>query len=643
MRRAGSSSASFGALVALVVVATGASLLAWSWYESRTQRRELEKTLRSEGGALVEALGHAVENALASSREVDEISTGRLLDVARLIARLDAARPLDTTRLEALVDDLALHSIFVLDRGLRVVAEAHLGSDGEGPATPAFDRAPLKDLARGAADEAVLPGVPLAAAVRLSRGGVLLVESPVEESLSFLESTGVDHLVDAVSEAGGVEYLVIEDDRGAPIARAGAPGPGTGPPSLEFQHPVELAAGRNGRIRIGLSGEPLAAAARASRRRVAAATMVALSAVIGLGVVSLLRRRAAALRSEIAAVRSITHAILEGMEEAVLVLGNDGVLRHMNPAAARLFGARPAEMIGRPCASTPCALIEEEIRAGAGPREIVLPREKGPPRLVLVSASEVRDDDGRVEGTALLMRDVTDLRHLEKEARRGDELAAFGRLASAVAHEVRNPLNAISVAVQRWWNEHPPARPGEEHTRLVRLLREEILRLDGIVADFLALARPPSVTPVPGDLDARLRETAPLLAQGAPEGVRFTVETGGLPLVCFDQAALSQLLHNLVNNAIEAVGSRGTVRIATRLAEGRAVLEITDDGPGIPPGDLDRVFELGFTTKPAGNGMGLPIVHRLVYRMGGTIAVESTPGGGTTVRVTLPLARAAEV
>jgi len=638
MPRGRTSFAPFGLLVALVVATTGVSLLAWSWYESRTQRRELEATLRAEGGALVEALGHAIENAMASSREVDEISTSRLLDVARLVARLDSVRPLDTGRLQELVDDLALQGIYVLDRSLRVVAEAHLGPADPGDA-PIAGREALHDLARGAADEAVFPGGPLAAAVRLSRGGVLLVESPVEETLSFLESTGVDHLVEAVSMAGGLEYLVLEDASGAPIARAGAP-PAAGAPALEFEHPVSLAAGRNGRIRIALSGEPMAAAARAARRRLVVAALVALGAVVGLGVVSVLRRRAFALREEIASVRSMTDAILEGMEEAVLVLGTDGVLRHMNPAAGRLFGATPQDMIGRPCASTPCALVELEIPAGSGPRQITMPREDGPSRLVLVSASQVRDETGRIEGTALLMRDVTDLRRLESEARRSDELTAFGRLASTVAHEVRNPLNAISVAVQRWWSEHPPARPSDEHARLVRLLRAEIRRLDGIVGDFLALARPPSVSPVPGDLDLRLKETASLLAQSAPEGVILKVETGGLPLVCFDEAALSQILHNLVNNAVEAAGKNGNVTIASRLDGGRAVIEIADDGPGIPRADLDRVFEFGFTTRPAGNGMGLPIVHRLVTQMGGAVSIDSTPGAGTRVLVTLPLAAA---
>jgi len=120
--------------------------------------------------------------------------------------------------------------------------------------------------------------------------------------------------------------------------------------------------------------------------------------------------------------------------------------------------------------------------------------------------------------------------------------------------------------------------------------------------------------------------------------VRLSTDLGGVRGAVFDPAALRQILHNLVRNAVEAMESGGAIRVRTRVERGKAVLEVSDEGTGIRPEDLDRVFEFGFTTKAQGNGLGLPIVHRLASEMGGSVAIDSEPVRGTTVSIRLPLA-----
>jgi signal transduction histidine kinase len=207
-----------------------------------------------------------------------------------------------------------------------------------------------------------------------------------------------------------------------------------------------------------------------------------------------------------------------------------------------------------------------------------------------------------------------------------------------MAHEVRNPLNAISLGVQRLDREIPPAVVGGQHRRMTTVIREEVDRLDGIVGRLLDLARPPRLNPGPGDLAALVREMLPLLSGGIPSTVRLVEELDTMPPAMFDPAAVRQVVHNLVRNSAEALPGKGTIRIATRVLGHNAVLEVTDDGPGIPPEHLERIFELGFSTKAKGNGLGLSIVHRLMTEMGGRIAIESQPGCGTTARLMLPFA-----
>jgi PAS domain S-box-containing protein len=627
------------------VVGIAALLLGWTEIEDRARHREMVSLLTAEGGALVEALGHAVEDALVSGREVEELASARLLDIARLLDRLDASKRLDSRALESLAADLGLHYVVVLDRELRPESEA-CPDDPSGRVHSSPYVSSLQPLVTGMADELVLgtrkapdgEGVRYAAAVRRTHGGALLVVMDAREMLAFQETVGATNIMNAVADTGGILYAVLEGADRRQVAGTGPRAVAPGPRALELDRPVEIRPGQVGRLRVGLAVDALDAAARSGRRRTLAAAIVAFALAMAVAAVVVARRRAASLRSETARARSLTDAVLDGIGDSVVVVDPDGIVRLVNPAASRLFRRAAEDLVGKHCRETPCASVAELLSGIPRAVEIAVTRDGGPPTEVLASASPVRDDAGEIVGTALVFRDLTDARRLEREARRTESLAAFGRLAAAVAHEVRNPLNSISVGVQRIQREFRSAEGAEEHRRLTDVLRAEIERLDGIVTGFLDLARPPKLEPKPGDLDSVVRETVALLAEGLPAGPRLTVGTGGVTQAVFDEGAIRQILHNLVRNAAEATGTRGAVRVETRVDGDRAVIDVVDDGPGIPATDLDRVFGLGFTTKPAGNGLGLPIVHRLVAEMGGRVEIGPGPAGGTVARVMLPLA-----
>jgi signal transduction histidine kinase len=156
------------------------------------------------------------------------------------------------------------------------------------------------------------------------------------------------------------------------------------------------------------------------------------------------------------------------------------------------------------------------------------------------------------------------------------------------------------------------------------------------VSRFLELARPPELHPAQGSLDDALRRVAPLLTAGVPEGVRVSVHPAGALRAYFDEDAFRQIALNLARNAVEAVTPGGAVRVETRQEEPWAVLEVSDDGPGIPEEDRERVFEFGFSTREGGSGLGLPTVQRLAAELGGSVTVLSAARGGTVVRVTFP-------
>ena len=239
-------------------------------------------------------------------------------------------------------------------------------------------------------------------------------------------------------------------------------------------------------------------------------------------------------------------------------------------------------------------------------------------------------------------RHLREVKALEAEMERGERLATVGNMAAAVAHELRNPLNAVSMGIQRLRVEFEPV-PREEYLRMVDLVQGEVRRLNTIVEEFLSLARPMSLKREPIIVAALLEDVLGLVeseARGA--GIAVVREIpAGLPVLHADRDRMKQVLLNLVLNAIQAMPSGGTLEIGVAAAGGTLTVTVADTGSGIAPDLLPKVFEPYVTTKTKGLGLGLAIVRRIVEAHGGTIEAESEPGRRTSFRVALPLDEAA--
>jgi PAS domain S-box-containing protein len=240
---------------------------------------------------------------------------------------------------------------------------------------------------------------------------------------------------------------------------------------------------------------------------------------------------------------------------------------------------------------------------------------------------------GRAEELARLH---AELKHAQRQLVERERLAALGELSAVVAHEVRNPLGAIFNAVATLRRFIEPTTPA--HT-LVGILEEEANRLNRLVDDLLDFARPsaPELYPIP--LARLLEEAVRTATSGQP---RIQVEWAlrpDVPPVPVDELKIRQAFLNLVLNAVQAMPHGGTLRVAVyRCCEQPgAVVEFTDTGSGIPPELRERLFKPFFTTKATGTGLGLIIVQRTLEAHGGHIHIDSPPGGGTTVRLVLPL------
>jgi signal transduction histidine kinase len=231
----------------------------------------------------------------------------------------------------------------------------------------------------------------------------------------------------------------------------------------------------------------------------------------------------------------------------------------------------------------------------------------------------------------------------EEALRRRDRLAAMGELASTVAHEVRNPLNAIGMTAQRLRREflsgsQAASAPDEaELKELLDVLSGETQRIDRIVQQFLDYARPPRLSLRQASLREMLEAAADALrATAATRHISIDTDLSGAGDAVFDPDQLKQAVDNLLRNAIDASPDGGRVRLEARRDGPDHVIAVIDEGPGIPADVLPKIFDLYFTTKADGTGVGLAVAHQIVEAHQGRIDVESSPGQGTRMSIRLP-------
>lgn len=355
------------------------------------------------------------------------------------------------------------------------------------------------------------------------------------------------------------------------------------------------------------------------------------------------------LRAEASARASATEnmsaVVLTNLTSGVLLFNNMGMVQQANQAARTILGyASPLGLHARDLFRTVTALRLEngehhstgialmqavQIAIGQGTpfrrMEADYRTPSGEDRVLGITLSPVKGSSGEGLGAACLVSDLTQITALEREARTRQKMAALGEMSAGIAHEFKNSLATISGYAQMLaTSEDVSARDFGQR------IRNETTNLTRVVSDFLAFARgPQTISRLPVEL-------APLLEDCAREsGVELHINESANVVLAGDRTALRQAIANLFRNSVEAKGSDVRIDVSAVVKDGIAEIRIKDNGPGIPPDVLEKIFIPFYTTKPSGTGLGLALVHRIVSDHGGKVTVVSGQEG-TTFILSLP-------
>lgn len=598
-------------------------------------------------GALLEPDGR-VAHEVASDGGARLDPERRLELRARALARLDAgastfiSEPLGERGSET--HDAPLR--YVLERRARRAVEVLLDLDpffdalmvGDGPAGPAPLRLLVVDhqhqwIEFGEAPLGAIPG-----SIERWRAG----ESGLPRAVaSLLEAM----------EAGGDGARFLDEEAADALQLSSAAVAGFAPVRLDARHRWAVAA--------VTSAHRLSDRGRVAAVRLAATTGVA-SLLVGLFAVIVMRqdRRARSLAealrlaAAVAELREHSERIVESLPVGILELDADLKVRAVNPYLEERgvrSGARLSEALPRAGSAEIAALeslVRESRQAHATRERLFLRMHLGSeePRDVDAYAVPLRTPLAGVD-CFLVLHDRTEIRALERSLVRAEKLATVGTLAAGVAHEMGTPLGIISGRAEQLLARQA-ADVDDPQRRALQSIISQVDKVSTIIRQLLDFSNPRPVDGRAVDPRALLEHVAtllePLLERSS---VRLEIAVGAdLPPVVGDLGQLEQVFVNLIMNARDACKAGGRVSACAHLHGSRVVFEVIDDGCGIPPENLQRVLDPFFTTKKRGHGtgLGLPIAADIVRNHGGSLEIQSEVGRGTTVRVTLPIARATE-
>jgi signal transduction histidine kinase len=326
------------------------------------------------------------------------------------------------------------------------------------------------------------------------------------------------------------------------------------------------------------------------------------------------------------------------MHEGMLVTSLDGTIVDAAPAAEHILDTPSLTLKGQPiqkfCAAPDAydEISRQVIRDGRIlNRSLLMFAGNGKRKLVNLSIQISGVGDSRK--LVHVFQDCADLRTMEERLLQSERLATVGRFASQIAHEIRNPLNSISLNVELLEDE---VSSNEEAKGLIRSVLKELDRLNDIVSEYLQFSRFPKPHLKRGHVEVVVHGIASSFK--SRDGVSFQVALAeSTPEVWLDEGLLRQVLDNLIRNAVEAISGDGAVTIETDVLDHYVVIRVKDNGAGISTDSQAKLFEPFYTTKAHGTGLGLATSQQIVFEHNGHLLVESQPGKGSTFSVLLPI------
>jgi len=659
--------------VALIV---GTLMIVSAFIELKQSKEEIFHLLKEQSISLIESVTQSSINALNSSEEIENLIAERLFNNARLIRELDSLNILTKEKLIRIGKENSLYRINIFDKaGNRILSNRIPEPDhlhGEEDINRAKELEPilkegLSEFIIGIKDAEFTEGQRFAVAVaRSGKKGAIVINLDAKSFLEFRKRIGLGKIIRDLSDNHGVEYLALQDTAG--ILAAGT--------TVDTLNSIEsdsflynalnndniytrIHSYKNGEVfetikrlvyngeviglfRLGLSLDDVKTVEDRMMRRIIIISLVL--AAIGIVVLSVIftTQNLRSVSNEFKKFKTFTSVVLANMGDAVIVVDGKKIITLFNKSSEKLFKTKSDEVLNNEIRHLSQDISENFDSFIHSEKEFLddfmigtnINNER---KYLLLNFTRNKTVEPEKDSYTIVIKDITDAKKMEEEAKRKEKLSAMGELASGVAHEIRNPINAIGMIAQRLDREFKVENDKEEFHNITKLLRDEVTRINKIITQFLGYAKPLTLQVKDVNSKEFFDDLFRLFVEQARiKNVKFNKLSQEDFLIKLDPELLKQSLINLIQNALDAAEKEGIVELDYNLNNNQLVIEVNDNGPGIPDELKKKIFDLYFTTKNEGTGIGLSVAQKIISEHNGTIEVFSEAGKSTKFKITLP-------
>jgi PAS domain S-box-containing protein len=633
-------------------------------------KKELYQLMEEQAHTLLESLIVASKNSLLTNTYLEDLWERRLLNNGNLIKKLYENGNLSNELLENISTENDIYRINIFDRRGQKLYSSHQQKHF-GLAEMNSPQKILLPIFSGAMDTLILgikkarfeKGYRFAVALALKNRGAIVLNIDARRILAFKQHTGFGALLRNVTvDNPRIIYAALQDTANILAASGNVKVLERVTTSdflrrswqdsllltrivafdslevFEAVHPFVYNNETVGLLRVGLSIEPIQDINERIYRRLIIITIVLV--VLGSFMITFIftRQRFSLLQKQYIVVETYSGNIIDNVSDAIIVFDQVAGIKIFNSAAEKLSNLKKDEVLG----TSPSRLFSEpdghKILSESSLLQHVNCVFSGQTKYLLISKSCFFDSGG-VENIILVMRDLTHQKRLEEQVEREKRLTAMGELASGVAHEIRNPLNTIGTIIQQLKKDFEPKRDSDEYHELAGLVASEVKRINETIQDFLRFARPEPIQVQPFQVEILFRQLVKQYHYLMKERqINLDIVLDWKGEVLWDHGQILQIFMNIIQNAVDAIGENGSILISLNKINDRMLeIRVNDDGPGMSDKIRSNIFNLYFTTKAKGTGIGLSIVQRIVYEHGGIIMVESDKLKGSSFIIHLPI------
>jgi len=638
--------------------------------ELRESKQELLQLMSDQAHILLETVITYSRNNILTNFVVEDIIEERLLNNAAAIRMYYEQGLLDNHFLEEFARRNQLFRINIFSADGKKRFSSHMGIHQElyNDTTPADL---LEPIFSGSVDTLILglkaarqeKGFRFAVVLSAKDRSAIVINQDAEEILKFRKEIGFGSLFRKIITNPGIHYAALQDTSGILAAsgnieelekinsssflKSALHDSILHVREIEFDaekvfeavHAFYFEGESIGLFRIGLSLAPLQDIKARIYRRITFISLILLIIGFILLALFLIRQNLNITQKQYQTVETYSRNIIENVSDGIIVFNKIGQIRIFNQSAEKLFNFKASKVVGKLLPEIfPPVLAKDILRSAFSMQEMnyVMGDIN---RNLLISKSRYLDEEEEWINI-LVIRDLTDQKRLEAQIQRRERLSALGELASGVAHEIRNPLNAIGTVIQQLDRDFEPKSLNTEYHQLTQLVYREVKRMNHTIEDFLKFARPSALNPEEFSLNEFVQDIrdqyAPLMKE---KSIDFKIEIKWNGTVRWDRSKMKQVFVNLLQNALDVLNRNRRVFVSILRLE-KEILQIifNDNGPGISEEDQKKIFNLYFTTKAGGTGIGLSIVQRIVDQHNGIISLESQVGKGTQFIIRIPIA-----